>query len=292
VAGLRPDDAEIIVGTSAGAVAAGYLRSGWETEEVWRLVVGTHECLAGLGPAEIDALRADMFTPRFRNAPDLARRALGSTFVLGRSVVRTPGLAAPGWLQRLFPGGLFDMTAARRRFSADLPDAWPSRPLWLCAVDVANGRRVVLGRPGAPSTDLRRAVLASCAIPGLYQPVTIAGRALVDGGARSNTNLDLAATGGIDLIVAIAPSTFDPSNRPARVMQLVRRAATRRLAAEAAFARRQGCRVLLVRPSSSDVELHGLNFMRATGWERVARQAYETTARALDTPRFREALAA
>jgi NTE family protein len=280
------------VGTSAGAVAAGYLRSGWGTEDVWRLVMGTHDCLAGLTAAEIDALRAEMFTPRFRNAPELARRTVGSTFVLGRSVVRAPALSVPGWLQRWFPGGLFDMTAARRRFAIDLPDAWPARPLWLCTVDVANGKRVVLGRPGAPAADLRRAVLASCAIPGLYKPVTVGGRVLVDAGARSDTNLDLGVTEGVDLIVAVAPSTFDPSDPPARLTQLVRRVATRRLAAEARFARRAGCPVLLVRPSAADIGAQGLNFMRSTGWERVALQAYDTTARMLETPRFQEALAA
>jgi len=285
VGGLRPADAGLIIGTSAGSVAAAYLRSGWGTEDLWRLTVSPVAAPGARGP--------NLFTPRFRTPHDLARRTLGSTFVLGRTVVRTPSLVGPpGWLGRLFPGGLFEMTHARERFVADLPRSWPDAPLWLCTVDMSSGRRVVLGRAGAPRPDLHRAVLASCAIPGLYQPVRVDGRTLIDGGARSQTNVDLAAGDDYDLIVAVAPMAFDPSDRPATVVQLVRRGSTRRLAAEAALARRHGAEVLLIRPAPAAVEAQGFNPMRTTGWARVALAAYETTARALDTPRFREALAA
>lgn len=288
VGGLRPHDTGLIVGTSAGSVAAAYLRSGWGTEDLWGLALGTHPSVV-----EAEARNTQMFSPKFRNAPELARRTLGSSFVLGRSVVRSPApVAPPGWLGRLFPGGLFDMAGARSRFAADLPQAWPERPLWLCTVDVANGRRVVLGQPGAPVADLHRAVLASCAIPGLYQPVRLDGRTLVDGGAKSHTNLDLVAAEGWDLVIAVAPTAFDPSDRPGTLVQLVRRGSTRRLAAEAALARRRGSEVLLVRPAAAAVHAQGYNLMRSTGWARVALAAYDTTARVLETPRFRSALAA
>ena len=47
------------------------------------------------------------------------------------------------------------------------------------------------------------AVAASCAVPGVYPPVTIDGRRYVDGGMRSATNADLAA--GYDRVVVLAP---------------------------------------------------------------------------------------
>ena len=44
---------------------------------------------------------------------------------------------------------------------------------------------------------------ASCAVPGVYPPVTIDGRRYVDGGMRSAANADLAQ--GYDRVVVLAP---------------------------------------------------------------------------------------
>ncbi|MFI5041444.1 MAG: patatin-like phospholipase family protein, partial [Acidimicrobiales bacterium] len=134
--GFIPSQADLVIGTSAGSVVGAYLRSGWSTDDFWQLALGTHSSLAGLNAEEIDAMRAEMFTPRFRTGPELVRRGLGSAFVIARSVWRMPGPIAPGWSRRVFPAGLFDMTEGKRRFADDLPLAWPTEPLWLCAVDI------------------------------------------------------------------------------------------------------------------------------------------------------------
>ena len=292
VGGFRPDDAELVVGTSAGSVVGAYLRSGWETEDFWELAMGTHSSLAGLNPEEIAAMRAEMFTPRFRTGPDLVRRLLGSAFVLGRSVWRMPGPVAPGWMRHVFPGGLFDMTEGKRRFADDLPLKWPDRLLWLCAVDITSGRRVVLGREHSPEATLHQGVMASSAIPGFYQPVRVGELTLVDGGAHSPTNLDLAARADFDLIICVAPMAYDPASSPSLPEQLIRRFPARRLASEVAVARARGAEVLLLRPTREEIRLHGLNLMRSGGWDEVARLAYERAARTLDTPRFRRVLGA
>jgi len=41
-----------------------------------------------------------------------------------------------------------------------------------------------------------------------------------------------------------------------------------------------------------EVRVHGVNLMRSSGWERLAVDAYDATARLLETPRFRDALGA
>ena len=51
-----------------------------------------------------------------------------------------------------------------------------------------------------PLTD---AVVASCAVPGIWPPVTIGGRRYMDGGVRSSDNADLAA--GAARIVVVSP---------------------------------------------------------------------------------------
>jgi NTE family protein len=284
--GYAPGSADLIVGTSAGAVVGSYLRSGWTTEDLWHIALGV--------TPEGDALpRPALFSPNLHNPLDLVRRGLGSLYVMGRSVspvrLRIP---VPAVLERAFPGGLFDMPDGKRRFEAELPEEWPSDPLWLCTVDVSSGRRVVLGRPGAPRATLRQAVLASTAIPGVYRPVRLGRRTLVDGGAHSTTNLDLAVSFGCERIIGVAPMAFDTGEPPGPLRQLVRRIPARMLSAEAHTARTRGVEVLLFRPDASELRLHGLNLMRPDGLDRIARAAYESACRTLATDRFRALLAA
>ncbi|MBS45356.1 MAG: patatin [Nocardioides sp.] len=81
----------------------------------------------------------------------------------------------------------------------------PDRDLVVTAVDAATGERVLFGPTGPrPEVSLEDAVNASCAVPCVYPPIPIGGRAYVDGGVRSGTNADLAA--GFDRVVAFAPS--------------------------------------------------------------------------------------
>jgi NTE family protein len=138
---------------------------------------------------------------------------------------------------------------------------------------------------------LQDAVAASCAIPGIYEPVRVGAMTLVDGGAWSTTNLDLAASAGCKLIVGIAPMAYDTAGpMPAPFAQVVRRVPARMLVGEMAVARRLGAEVLLVRPSASELRLHGANLMRNSGWDRIAVAAYDGTARLLETERFQAAL--
>lgn len=321
VGGVVPNDASLIVGTSAGAVVGAYLRSGWSTEDMWQLALGTHPSDAELTPGELAARNRAIMEPAWHDPLTLIRRGIGSAYVAGRSFVRPvppfllgrpaigaplvretlrslppvplPLLRVPSALGRLFPGGLFAMTEGRRRFAEELPAEWPERPLWICAYDIDRGRRVVLGRPGrAPLATLAQAVSASCAIPGIYDPVRIGRLTLVDGGAWSTSNLDLAAKAGCGLIVGVVPMAFDTTGPlPAPLVQLVRRVPARMVVGEMDEARRRGAEVLLLRPSARELGLHGANLMRRSGWDAIARAAYESTASALDTERFRSVLA-
>jgi len=289
VGGYRPGSADLIVGTSAGSVVGAYLRAGAEVEELWQLAMGTHPTLADEGRSGLQT-RAEVWAPMFRSPFDLYRRFLGSSYVLARSAVRLPTPRLPRLLEELFPAGMFSMQEGRRRLRTELPAEWPEQPLWLCAVDITTGRRVVLGRHGPPRAPLTEAVLASCAIPGIYRPVRIGRRTLVDGGVHSSSNLDLAGREGCALIIGSVPMAFDPARPPARCHQLVRRIPARALAAEAAYARRRGSRVLLFRPNGDEIKIHGIDALRPEGLDRVALAAYDATASALASDRFRDAL--
>jgi NTE family protein len=77
--------------------------------------------------------------------------------------------------------------------------AWPAG--FACtAVDAATGRYQLWdGRSGVT---VQRAVASSCAVPGMFPPVTIDGGRWMDGGVRDMLNADAAA--GHDVVVAVS----------------------------------------------------------------------------------------
>lgn len=79
-------------------------------------------------------------------------------------------------------------------------------PLAIMATDVVTGETIIL-RKG----DLIQALLASCAIPGLFTPVTIDGHMLVDGGVSENLPLSAIDVMGAELKIAVNVYKFSRS---------------------------------------------------------------------------------
>jgi len=81
-------------------------------------------------------------------------------------------------------------------------------PFRTVATDLETGTAVVLA-----DGDLGRAIRASMAVPGVFSPIVIDGRMLVDGGVVMNLPVELARDMGADVIVAVqvlpSPKTRD-----------------------------------------------------------------------------------
>jgi NTE family protein len=94
--------------------------------------------------------------------------------------------------------------AERRSVVAErLPfHSWPDHPLRITAVDAETGQTSIFDRHSG--THLVDAVAASCAVPGVWPPVTIDGHRYMDGGVRSSDNADLAQ--GYARIVILSPN--------------------------------------------------------------------------------------
>jgi NTE family protein len=120
---------------------------------------------------------------------------------------------------------------------------WPQRRLLVTAVDAESGEFVVYDRDSGVS--LVDAVGASCAVPGVWPPVTIAGRRMIDGGVRSVANADLAA--GCERIVVIAPI----SSGGGRIRSVAAQAAALRDSAE----------VLVISPDRDARQAFGRNVL-------------------------------
>ena len=287
--GIDAAQADLLVGTSAGSIVAAHLRSGWSVEDLWRSARGEQPNLLGATEEEAERRRDELLPPAFASPLEAAVRVVGSGWILGRSLVRWPLPHLPG-LAWVLPSGMLTMSGASDVFAENLPEAWPEGDIWLSAVDTVSGRRVVFGRPGSPQATLHQAVMASCAVPGVFAPVRIGRRILVDGGIHSTSHLDLAVKGGCDLAITVAPMAFTPDDPPDLFHQALRRVPTRWLAKEAAYARARDVEVLLLRPTAAEVAIHGVNFLRRDRWPEIADAAYQSTATALATDRFRTVL--
>jgi predicted acylesterase/phospholipase RssA len=89
----------------------------------------------------------------------------------------------------------------------EMATAWPSRPTVVVAYDLKERIRAPFGTEAAPPTELRKAVAASAAVPGVFQPVWIEDRWYADGGIASGTSVDLVLGSDepLDMIIVIAP---------------------------------------------------------------------------------------
>lgn len=225
-AGRDVRNADLLVGTSAGSVVGAQIASGTDLESLFA---------AQLTPAEQSKERMVAFD--FTGMMEALRQAVagaGSDVKAMRARIGAYALAAP------------TISEAERRsiIAARLPvHTWSQRNLLIVAVDTASGEECVMHR--ASGISLVDAVAASCAVPGVWPPVTIAGHRYMDGGVRSATNADLAS--GAERILILNPLGAN-ANRfgmgPAK---------------EAAALQREGSQVLVIEPDAASTTAIGQN---------------------------------
>lgn len=178
--GLDLTGADLVIGTSAGSAVGAQITTGTALAKLYQVQLEGHrsEVTARLGLTTMLRLAAAALSTRDERAA-LARA--GRIALAARTVPEAERRAV---------------------IAARLPvTEWPERRLLVTAVAAENGEFVVFDRAsGVPLVD---AVAASCAVPGVWPPVTIGGRRYIDGGMRSPANVDLARDA--DRVVVIAP---------------------------------------------------------------------------------------
>ncbi|MFD9970648.1 patatin-like phospholipase family protein [Streptomyces sp. NPDC059017] len=224
-AGADVSAADLVVGTSAGSVVGVQLSSGLLTlPELYerQLADPEGEVPAGMGPSV------------------LARYVWG--------VLRSRDAEAYGArMGRLALSARTEPEEARRAVFAArlLTHEWPSaRRLVVTAVDAVTGEFRAFDRESG--VGLLDAVGASCAVPGVWPPVTIDGRRFIDGGVRSSTNADLAT--GYGTVVIVAPISVGGGPVPSARTQAARLAAA-------------GARVVLITPDRAARRAFGRNVL-------------------------------
>lgn len=240
-AGVDLRRVEAFVGTSAGSVVAARLAAG---ERPRRPGEPRPETTPSLPPHAGGVLRAGARWGWAATAPlaplAAAVAAPGSAFVRSALLSRAPDTGR----------GLGELRAEIAALGARFDGR-----LRVCCVDRRSGRRVVFGAPGAPPASVADAVIASCAIPWVFSPVTIGEREYVDGGVWSATNLDAAPAGRDAEVLCLDPA--------AALRTRLRHALRAALLVEQQLLRARGARVRHVAPDAAALEAMGGDLMDA-----------------------------
>lgn len=151
-------------------------------------------------------------------------------------------------------------------------------PLHVVATDATSGQELVL-----KSGDATKAILASAAIPGVFPPVELQGRILIDGGVSNYAPISHALDAGADTIYVLTSGTACAVTEPPRgalplVLQSMSFLVTRRLVVEMEHLADRA--VFLVLPPPCPLDVPPSDFSQSA---RLIEQSHDTTRRYLDT---------
>ncbi len=176
---------DYIAGTSSGAVIGGMYAAGLTPDQIEARIVG------------IDW--DDMLSDR------LARRELSYRRKQNDRNYLFPVELGMRGFRPIFPRGLiagqkvgFFLRSATLRAAGVTDFDRLAVPFRAVATDIETGAPVVLG-----SGDLAAAMQASMAVPGVFSPLEIGGRLLVDGGMSANVPVNTVRAMGADIIIAV-----------------------------------------------------------------------------------------
>ncbi|MCX5049679.1 MULTISPECIES: patatin-like phospholipase family protein [unclassified Streptomyces] len=179
-AGVDLGRADVVIGTSGGAIFGSRLACGQAPRELYERQL-TGDDLVDLNVTTAQALRF-LWAALGSRDPERSVRRLGRAAL----AARTPPASET-----------YDAVRELLRGATD----WPAPALRIAAVDAVTGE--VAAFDADAKVGLVDAVAASCAVPLVWPPVALDGRRWIDGGSRSTANLQLAR--GYRRVLAVAP---------------------------------------------------------------------------------------
>ena len=191
--GADVTDAEMLLGTSAGSSVAAQISSAATMAELYeRQADEAKQDVEPHAEATLDEL-VSMLARAAQNSDGSAidtRRRIGTEALAASTITERERRAI---IERRLPS-----------------HSWPNRDLRIVTVDAVTGRHRVLDR--GSGVQLIDAVAASCAIPGMWPPVTIGDHRYVDGGIRASENADLAV--GFEKVLVLKVGALDLEDDP------------------------------------------------------------------------------
>lgn len=176
---------DAIVGTSMGAIIGGLYASGMTPEQLEELITE----LDWSDPLQDTSARENL---TYRRKQDDIEFPVNFEMGLRDGELLLPKGIVFGQKLELLMRELTVATAHIDDF-----DALPT-PFRAVAADLETGEAVVIGEG-----DLPRAMRASLSVPGIFAPVVMNDRTLVDGGLVGNVPVDAIQAMGVDVIIAV-----------------------------------------------------------------------------------------
>ncbi|MDX6582217.1 MAG: hypothetical protein QOI10_1401 [Solirubrobacterales bacterium] len=201
---------DIYVGTSAGAFVSSLVANGVTPEEMMRVL--NKDLPSPIRDIDLGTLLSPNYAGFVKGSVTLPLKLLS---LLRETVSQIGEISAVDLVLGLaaaLPNGIYSGRGIERYVAEVLSDPdrtddfrLLTRELYLTATDLDTTERVILGEGEWAEVPISKAVAASGALPGIYEPVEIAGREFIDGGILSTTNVDVAVERGAKFIVVINP---------------------------------------------------------------------------------------
>jgi predicted acylesterase/phospholipase RssA len=208
------------VGVSAGGFVAASLANGMTPRDLCAsFIENVAEDADLFSPSLLLQPAWDEYFKRVASLPSLSAQAAYQYFIKRRS-----RMTALERLGRALPAGIFSGQAMQQRLARIFSEPGRTddfrrldRKLVLVATDLDTGEAVPFGQPGHDDVPISLAVQASAALPGLYAPVEVQGRTLVDGALKKTLHASVLLEEGLDLLICLNPLVpFDATTAPRR----------------------------------------------------------------------------
>lgn len=176
---------DCIAGTSMGAIVGGLYAAGTSPADLERLVTSIP-----WNEAFTDKQTADKLSFRRKEDREADKIDLNLGIRDGR-LITSKGLVQGQNLNLLLKEMLLDTLEIKDFDKLHIP-------FRAVAADIETGQTVVIG-----SGDLSEAIRASMSIPGIFAPMEIKGKMLVDGGIANNLPVDVVRNMGADILIVV-----------------------------------------------------------------------------------------
>jgi predicted acylesterase/phospholipase RssA len=308
---------DVFIGVSAGSYISALLANGIPPGVLYRNVTRSAGQRTDIDDLGLFKLNLEEIALRLAKAPVTILDAAWDYYKNSHETTLTDLVSSLG---ALLPSGVFRNEGLESWLSTWLDHPGRTndfrklkKTLRIVAVDLDTGEAVTFGAPGLDAVPISKAVAASCALPGLYQPVRIDGIDYIDGGVRKTAHLSLAFTERCGLAICVNPivplrflrhgeavgangrSDLKQGGLATILDQVFRVTLHSRMNYGMSRYRREDpdADILLFEPRAEDLPRFMRNIMRTSGRVRIAEYAYRTTMETLDAdfPRLRRMFA-
>lgn len=207
--GFCVNDFDIFVGTSAGAAVASIIANQVKPRDAFKIIISEEK-----HPFNFE--RRDIYGIAWFGIAKSWASIIRKVYYLLKYYWKTNEKIALldiiHALQESSPQGLFKLDNFDRFLAATYEKLGLTndfrklkRELYIPATDLDIGRYDIFGEEGFDDVPISKAVIASSALPIVFEPVHIKGKDYIDGGVGRVAHIDIALTKGAKLILVINP---------------------------------------------------------------------------------------